>query len=80
MLRGMWSLWLSRNDHAHGKTPIDPGAAVEWALEEAFFQLSTTNQGSIEVSCMRHARERPGLCCVADWQCQYVMAISCDVS
>lgn len=26
-----WSLWRSRNDRQHGKTPIDP--AMEWALE-----------------------------------------------
>ena len=29
----MWSLWQSRNDRRHDKTPIDPGAAMDWALE-----------------------------------------------
>ena len=29
----MWSLWRSWNDRRHGKTPIDPVVAMEWALE-----------------------------------------------
>lgn len=33
ILCGMWSLWSSQNDRKHGKTPIDPGAAINWALE-----------------------------------------------
>jgi len=37
-----WSLWRSRNDRQHGKTPIDPGAAMEWALETCC-QLSGGN-------------------------------------
>jgi hypothetical protein len=41
ILCGMWWLWLSRNDRRHGKAPIHPGAAMEWALE-ACDQLSTS--------------------------------------
>jgi len=29
----MWSLWISRNDRHHGKVPIDPGKALEWAID-----------------------------------------------
>jgi len=50
--------WLSGNDRRHGKTPIDLGAAVEWALE-AFFQLFTTNQSSIESGIQQTARWTP---------------------
>lgn len=32
----MWSLWNSRNDCRHGKSPIEPGLAVEWAIEVCF--------------------------------------------
>jgi hypothetical protein len=30
---GMWSLWRSRNDRHHGKVPIDPSKALEWAID-----------------------------------------------
>jgi hypothetical protein len=43
MLCGMWSLWNSRNDRRHGKSPIEPRLAVEWALE-ACFHLSAGSQ------------------------------------
>ena len=33
ILCGMWSLWNSRNDRRHGKSPIEPGLAVDWAIE-----------------------------------------------
>jgi hypothetical protein len=36
ILCGMWSLWNSRNDCRHGKSPIEPGLAVEWAIEVCF--------------------------------------------
>ena len=39
-LCGMWLLWNSRNERKDGKTTIDPGSAIEWALE-ACFQLAT---------------------------------------
>jgi ribonuclease HI len=29
----MWSLWRSRNDRHHGKVPIDPSKALEWAID-----------------------------------------------
>jgi len=40
ILCGMWSLWNRRNERKDGKTTIDPGSAIEWALE-ACFQLAT---------------------------------------
>ena len=39
ILCGMWSLWNRRNERKDGKTTIDPGSAIEWALE-ACFQLA----------------------------------------
>jgi hypothetical protein len=39
----MWSLWNSRNDRRHGKSPIEPRLVVEWALE-ACFHLSAGSQ------------------------------------
>jgi len=39
ILCGMWSLWNSRNERKDGKTTVDPGSAIEWALE-ACFQLA----------------------------------------
>jgi hypothetical protein len=29
----MWSLWNARNDKNHGKSPIDPKLAIDWALD-----------------------------------------------
>jgi hypothetical protein len=29
----MWSLWRCRNDCNHGKVPIEPGKALEWAID-----------------------------------------------
>jgi hypothetical protein len=40
ILCGMWSLWCSRNDRRHGKAPIDPRLAINWALESCI-HLST---------------------------------------
>jgi hypothetical protein len=39
----MWSLWNSRNNRRHGKSPIRPRLVVEWALE-ACFHLSAGSQ------------------------------------
>jgi hypothetical protein len=36
----MWSLWNSRNDRQHGKSPIEPRMVVEWALEACFHLLA----------------------------------------
>jgi hypothetical protein len=30
---GMWSLWRCRKDRNHGKVPIQPGKALEWAID-----------------------------------------------
>lgn len=43
ILCGMWSLWNNRNDHRHGMSSIEPGLAVDWALE-ACFHLSIGSQ------------------------------------
>jgi hypothetical protein len=45
ILCGMWSLWRGRNDRRHAKRPIDPGAALDWALEVCC-QLTRTKQAS----------------------------------
>jgi hypothetical protein len=33
ILCGMWSVWQSRNDRLHGKTPIELRAAINWTLD-----------------------------------------------
>jgi ribonuclease HI len=33
ILCGMWSLWNSRNDRKHGKSPIPMKLAIDWALD-----------------------------------------------
>jgi ribonuclease HI len=40
----MWSVWTARNDRKHGKTPIDPKLAIEWALDACFLLLPTRQQ------------------------------------
>jgi hypothetical protein len=35
-LCGMWSLWNSRNDRKHGKSPIPVRQAIDWALDVCF--------------------------------------------
>jgi len=47
ILCGMWSLWRGRNDRRHAKRPIDPGAALDWALEVCR-QLTKTKQASTQ--------------------------------
>jgi hypothetical protein len=36
ILCGMWSLWCSRNDRNHGKSPITMKLAIDWALDVCF--------------------------------------------
>jgi len=41
----MWSLWNNRNDHRHGKSPIEPGLAVDWAQEACLHWQSSSGRG-----------------------------------
>jgi len=43
----MWSLWNSRNDRKHGKTPIDPRSAIDWAMEACFQLVEVCPSGKI---------------------------------
>jgi hypothetical protein len=38
ILCGTWSIWQSRNDSLHGKSPIEMKVAIDWALD-TYFQL-----------------------------------------
>jgi hypothetical protein len=38
----MWSLWNSRNDRKHGKSPIPVKLAIEWALDVCFHLILDT--------------------------------------
>lgn len=45
---GMWSLWSARNDRNHGKDPIDPKRAIEWAIDTCFLLLPVRQQQPTE--------------------------------
>ena len=47
ILCGMWSLWCSRNDRRHGKAPINPCLAINWALETCLHLSSEFEKGEI---------------------------------
>jgi hypothetical protein len=36
ILCGMWSIWRSRNDRLHGKSPIEMKAAIDWGFRDLF--------------------------------------------
>lgn len=36
VLRGMWSLWMSRNKKRHGERDVPVKVAVQWAIDTAF--------------------------------------------
>jgi hypothetical protein len=38
----MWSLWTSRNDQKHGKSPIPLKQAIDWAMD-VFLHLIQAN-------------------------------------
>ena len=54
----MWSLWQSRNDRRHDKTPIDPGAAMDRALE-ACCQVWGSKQRDVGRASMSNMHWRP---------------------
>ena len=39
LLCGMWSLWNTRNDYHHGKKPINPALAIDWATDACYHLL-----------------------------------------
>ncbi|TVT96895.1 hypothetical protein EJB05_57860, partial [Eragrostis curvula] len=43
ILCGMWSLWCSRNDRRHGKTPIEQRLAIDWAVDSCFHLMADRN-------------------------------------
>jgi hypothetical protein len=43
-LYGMWSLWSSRNDRKHGKSPIPVKQAIDWALDVCFHLVLDTDR------------------------------------
>lgn len=43
ILCGMWSLWCSRNDRRHGKTPIEHKLAINWAVDACFHLMTEAN-------------------------------------
>jgi hypothetical protein len=47
ILYGMWSLWTSRNDRKHGKSPIPMKLAIDWALEVCF-QLTIDSDRQVQ--------------------------------
>jgi hypothetical protein len=44
ILCGMWSLWSSRNDRKHGRSPIPVKLAIDWALDVCFHLILDTNR------------------------------------
>jgi hypothetical protein len=43
-LCGMWSLWSSRNDRKHGKSPIPVRQAIDWVLDVCFHLVLDTDR------------------------------------
>jgi hypothetical protein len=54
ILCGMWSLWNSRNDRKHGKSPIPMKLAIDWALVSALsWPLIQTDRCESELESCR---------------------------
>jgi ribonuclease HI len=42
----MWSVWGSRNDRKHGKSPIPLKPAIDWALDACFHLMNVVQRGN----------------------------------
>jgi hypothetical protein len=58
ILRGMWSLWRSRNDHKHGKKAIPMKKAIDWAMDSVT-NLLTYSTRTKKQSIRNNIRWRP---------------------